>query len=62
MNLRQVNIALYKAEDLYADNLLTRFEYNRVKERILKHIEGNKDLSYDDEVNQVYRISSVTVR
>lgn len=57
MTLKQMNTSLYKAEDLFSDNLITRIEYNNIKANILDNLllPGNEELRYDDEINQIYR-------
>lgn len=62
MNLRTLNMNLYKLEGLYADNIITLLQFNKGKAKILSIMENDKDLAYDDEMNTIYRISTVSQR
>ena len=59
MTLRSLNNQLQKLEELYADNIISKMSFHRAKNTVLKHIETDPDLSYDEEMNLIYRISNV---
>lgn len=57
MSIRTININLYKIEDLLADNLITQFEFNRIREELLSKVSDRTDYGYDEELNQLYKIN-----
>jgi len=59
MNLRSMNNNLFNLELLYADNIISLRTFTSGKNKILKLIEGDEDLSYDEEMNIIYRISKI---
>ena len=56
MTTRAINISLYKAEDLYSDNLISKTEFNRIKEDLLVKVGPTHE--YDEELNQVYSLQA----
>ncbi len=53
MNVQKINKTLSKAEDLLADNLISQYRYNRIREKLLVLAKKHTKYYYDEEYNKL---------